>query len=176
VKRGNMGIVRINHAVLYVRDARRQARFYEEVLGFETIIADPEGHVAFMRTPDSDNDHDIGFMSVGTSATLSAAGRTSVGLYHLAWEVPTLRDLATYRERLLAADAFVGESDHGVTKALYAFDPDEIEFELMWLVPPELYDPVTDPVGTRPLNLTREIERFGSDTRSSRNPLPVQDR
>jgi catechol-2,3-dioxygenase len=28
-----------------------------------------------------------------------------------------------------------GESDHGVSKSLYAVDPDGIEFEVMWAVP-----------------------------------------
>ena len=29
----------------------------------------------------------------------------------------------------------MGESDHGVSKSLYAVDPDGIEFEVMWAVP-----------------------------------------
>jgi len=36
-------ITGMNHAVLYVRDARRQQKFYEEVLGFETIVLS-DGH------------------------------------------------------------------------------------------------------------------------------------
>ena len=47
-----------------------------------------------------------------------------VGLYHLAWEVGTLADLADARERLRAAGALVGQSDHRVSKSLYAKDPD----------------------------------------------------
>ena len=41
----------------------------------------------FMRAPGSTNDHDLGLFSVGSSAGPSSAGRQSVGLYHLAWEV-----------------------------------------------------------------------------------------
>ncbi|MGI8711427.1 MAG: VOC family protein, partial [Acidimicrobiales bacterium] len=80
-----MGISRMNHAVLYVRDAGRSAAFYEEVLGFSTVTSFPGG--AFLRAPDSTNDHDIAFFSVGEDAAPSAAGRGAVGLYHLAWEV-----------------------------------------------------------------------------------------
>ncbi len=39
------------------------------------------------------------------------------------------------RARLLQVGALVGESDHGVSKSLYAKDPDGIEFEVMWAVP-----------------------------------------
>ena len=39
------------------------------------------------------------------------------------------------RARLLEMGALVGESDHGVSKSLYAKDPDGIEFEVMWAVP-----------------------------------------
>ena len=48
-----MGITGMNHAVLYVRDARRQQRFYTDVLGFRSIVDDPDGQFVFMRAPDS---------------------------------------------------------------------------------------------------------------------------
>ena len=86
-------ITRMNHAVLYVRDARTQQRFYADVLGFATIVADKEGRYAFMRAPNSSNHHDIAFFTIGASAAPSTAGRTSVGLYHIAWEVATIDDL-----------------------------------------------------------------------------------
>ena len=38
-----MAITGMNHAVLYVRDARRSAAFYRDVLGFALIIDDPQG-------------------------------------------------------------------------------------------------------------------------------------
>ena len=39
---------------------------------------------------------------------------------------------------LTARGALVGASDHGTTKALYAKDPDGLEFEVSWLVPADL--------------------------------------
>ena len=42
-----MGITGMNHAVLYVRDARRQQRFYTDVLGFRSIV-DEAGAVAVL--------------------------------------------------------------------------------------------------------------------------------
>jgi len=60
-----------------------------------------------------------------------------VGLYHLAWEVGTLAELAEIRRALADRGALVGASDHRVSKSLYAKDPSGIEFEVMWRVPAE---------------------------------------
>src|SRR5687768_702321 len=133
-----MPIQRLNHAVLYVRDAQRSAAFYEAVLGFVRLVDTPRA--VFMRAPGSTNDHDLGLFSVGDAAAASAAGRTSVGLYHLAWEVDTLDELDRLANDLSSRGALVGATDHGTTKALYAHDPDGIEFEVSWLVPANLLD------------------------------------
>src|SRR5690349_6100345 len=127
----------LNHAVLYVRDAERSARWYGDVLGFRRVMSMPGAQ--FLQAPDSDNDHDLGLFSLGEGAQPSPAGRGgAVGRYHLAWEVATLGDLAGVRERLAAVDALVGASDHGTTKSLYAKDPDGIEFEVVWIIPQDL--------------------------------------
>jgi catechol-2,3-dioxygenase len=160
-----MGIHRLNHAVLYVRDVERSVAFYREVLGFD-VVMELGGKAAFLRAPDSTNDHDLGLFQLGPQASASGAGRTTVGLYHLAWEVDTLRDLEAIRDQLAHADALVGMSDHSTTKSLYGHDPDGLEFEIVWLIPADLLDDA-DLAGRdriQPLDLAREIERFGADT------------
>jgi catechol-2,3-dioxygenase len=160
-------ITGMNHAVLYVRDARRQQRFYADVLDFETVIADPSGAFVFMRAPGSGNHHDLAFFTIGSEAAPSQAGGAEVGLYHLAWEVPTLADLEVHRQRLDDAGALVGASDHGVNKSLYAKDPDGIEFEVMWLVPPERWGADEHEAIVRPLDIPGDVDHFGADLRSS---------
>jgi catechol-2,3-dioxygenase len=61
--------------------------------------------------------------------------------------------------------ALVGASDHSTTKALYAKDPDGIEFEVSWLVPVDLVDDEVREgmANTKPLDLAHEIERYGAD-------------
>lgn len=167
-------ITGMNHAVLYVRDAKQQQRFYADVLGFETMIEHPDGAFVFMRAPGSVNHHDIAFFSIGGQASDSGAGRTSVGLYHLAWEVPTLDDLAQVRERLVAAGALVGASDHGVNKSLYARDPDGLEFEVMWLVPPEQWGDKSSQAIVDPLSIEADIEHFGGTTISTTHRPPLE--
>ena len=94
-----MAVKRLNHAVLYVRDAETTARFYETVLDFERLPMGFPGAV-FIRAPGSTNDHDLGLFSIGDQAKPSDAGRDTVGLYHLAWEVDTLTDLEELADRL----------------------------------------------------------------------------
>jgi len=154
-------ITGMNHAVLYVRDARAQQRFYADVLGFTTVVGDDDGRFAFMRAPASENHHDIAFFSIGADAAPSTAGRTSVGLYHLAWQVATIEELATARQRLQEAGSLVGASDHGANKSLYAVDPDGLEFEVMYLVPSAEWGDEEHEAIVRPLDLEREVERFG---------------
>lgn len=161
-----MAINRLNHAVLYVRDVAVSEAFYTEVLGFRIAVSLP-GQAAFLQAPDSTNDHDLGLFQIGAGAGPSGAGRTTVGLYHLAWEVDTLAELVRHRDLLAGHHALVGSSDHITTKALYARDPDGLEFEVSWLLPADL---ITDEVRARglqtlPLDLDAEIARYGAQTR-----------
>jgi catechol-2,3-dioxygenase len=156
-----MAVRRLNHAVLYVNGLRRTVDFYRDVLGMEVRIEIP-GQAAFLRAPGSVNDHDLGVFDIGAG---HAGGRPEVGLYHLAWEVGTLGVLVALREKLLAAGALVGESDHRVSKSLYAKDPSGIEFEVLWRVPAEDWEAemARDGAVTLPLDWKRTLTRWPTD-------------
>jgi catechol 2,3-dioxygenase-like lactoylglutathione lyase family enzyme len=160
-----MPVQRLNHAVLYVRDVESSSAFYRDVLGFRAKMEMPGA--VFLQAEGSTNDHDLGLFQIGAGAGPSTAGRTTVGLYHLAWEVDTLAELSRIRDALLHAGALVGASDHGTTKALYAQDPDGIEFEVSWLLPAGLITPevVAASRTIAPLDLDREIAQYGAQTR-----------
>lgn len=162
-----MPVTRLNHAVLYVRDVAVTREFYENVLGFRTLLY-LDDRAAFFQAPGSKNDHDLGTFQIGSDAAPSAAGAGSVGLYHLAWEVDTLAELRRLHDLLVARGSLVGATDHSTTKALYAKDPDGLEFELTWVLPARL---LTDEVFEAqrrslgyPLDLEAEIARYGADT------------
>jgi catechol-2,3-dioxygenase len=158
-------IHRLNHAVLYVRDVQRSVDFYSDVLGFRRVMGFPGA--AFLQAPGSSNDHDLGLFELGAGAGPSPAGQTTVGLYHLAWEVDTLAELDRLAGKLTEAGALVGASDHSTTKSLYAKDPDGLEFEVAWVVPADQLDEAVldGRKGIRPLDLEREKQRYGADTR-----------
>ena len=143
-----LGIRRLQHLVLWVADVGRSERFYRDVLGFEVAHRYPKA--AFMRISGSGDDHNLGlFEQPGLREPDEGAAR----MYHAAWEVENLADLARARLALIEAGSLVGQSDHGVSLSLYAKDPDGLEFELFWTVPGGT------PVGTRPLDLDAELAR-----------------
>jgi catechol 2,3-dioxygenase-like lactoylglutathione lyase family enzyme len=164
-----MPVTRLNHAVMYVSDVARSVAFYRDVMGFEQIglPGAPITSVAFLKAPGSTNDHDLGLFEIGASAGASQAGRGQVGLYHLAWEVDTLGELQSAAQRLAAAGALVGATNHGTTKSLYAKDPDGLEFEVVWLIPAALLEEsdLAARATLAPLDLASELERFGAETR-----------
>jgi len=153
-------VARLNHAVLYVRDAQPAADFYGRVFGFETVSAEFGGQAVFMRAGGGENHHDLGLFSVGPDAPRPPRGST--GLYHLAWEVPTIEDLAAAVGALSEAGAMTGASDHGVSKSLYGADPDGNEFEIMWRVPREAWGEEEHRGVVRSLNLDAELKRWGA--------------
>jgi catechol-2,3-dioxygenase len=147
---GALGLRRLQHLVLWVADVERSVRFYCDVLGFEIKRRYP--NAAFLIIPGTADDHHLGiFEQKGAARPDERVAR----MYHSAWEVAELTDLARARQRLVEARALVGQSDHGTSLSLYAKDPDGLEFELFWTVPGG------EPVGTRPLDLATELARRG---------------
>jgi catechol-2,3-dioxygenase len=163
-----MPITRLNHAVLYVSDLERSVAFYTEVLEFRRIPMTPDGFqgAAFLQAPASINDHDLGLFEVGSQAGPSAAGRETVGMYHLAWEVDTLAELERLAAVLTDAGSLTGASDHGTTKSLYGADPDGLEFEVAWVIPAELLDDeaLQARKRIRRLDIAKEKDRYGAET------------
>jgi catechol-2,3-dioxygenase len=129
--------------------------FYTDAFGFEVIASNDRA--AFLRASGSDNHHDLGLFSLGMDAP--GPERSRVGLYHLAWEVGTIHDLAVARDVLRQHDALLGASDHGATKSLYGRDPDGNEFEVMWMVPREQWGEHESYAPVLPLDLDDEIRR-----------------
>src|ERR1700744_5788487 len=91
-----MPVRRLNHAVLYVADLAASVAFYPGALGLEVARQIP-GRSAFLRAEGTANDHDLGLFAVPQGRLPQGA---YLGLYHLAWEVGTLTELAEVRERL----------------------------------------------------------------------------
>jgi catechol-2,3-dioxygenase len=145
-----IGLKRLQHLVLWVSNVERSVRFYCDVLGFEVKRRSPRA--AFLKIPGTPDDHHLGlFEQTGVAPPDERVAR----MYHAAWEVGALTDLAHARRRLIAARALVGASDHGASLSLYAKDPDGLELEIFWTVPG------AESIGTRPLDLEGELARRG---------------
>src|SRR3977135_3475925 len=111
-------IKRLNHLVLWVRDAQRSLDFYRDVLGF-SIVEMPSPQAVFLRANGSENHHDLGLFGIGSDAPPPSQGR-QVGMYHAAWEVASIQDLAKAQEAMRRSGNTVGDSDHGQRLLLHA--------------------------------------------------------
>ena len=155
-------VARLNHAVLFVRDATRAAEFYGRVFGFEVVGSEFGGQAVFMRAAGGDNHHDLGLFSVGPDAPRPPRG--SVGLYHLAWEVPTIEDLAdAARDPVGGGRARRRVATTASRSRSTARDPDGNEFEIMWRVPREAWGEYENHGAVMPLDLDAELRRWGAE-------------
>ena len=150
--------VRLNHAVLFVADLDRSVRFYTDLFGMEVVAREPRANASFLRLPRSGNHHDLGLFGVGTAGGPKRRG--GIGLYHLAWQLDTIDELAAAREVLIDAGAYTGESSHGATKSVYGADPDGNEFELMWMLPRDQWGPYENAAPIDHLDLAGEVQRW----------------
>jgi catechol-2,3-dioxygenase len=141
---------RLQHLVLWVSDVERSERFYRDVLGFEVKRRYP--NAVFLKIAGSPDDHHLGLFE---QRGVDPPDETVARMYHSAWEVAEIADLARARHRLIEAGALVGSSNHGVSLSLYAKDPDGLEFEIFWTVPGGTS------IGTAPLDLDGELARRG---------------
>ena len=124
-------VTRLNHAVLYVSDVARSLDFYEKAFGFKVV--DRLGDQAvFLRAANTENHHDLALMNRRES---TPAGGTIRRALSPGVAGATIEDMAEMATKLTELNALTGMSDHGVSKSLYAKDPDGIEFEVMFEVP-----------------------------------------
>ncbi|MGB8649264.1 MAG: VOC family protein [Mycobacteriales bacterium] len=164
--------VRLNHAVLFVADLERSVRFYTDSFGMVVVAREPRAGAAFLRLPRSGNHHDLGLFGVGTAGGPKRRG--AIGLYHLAWQLDTIDELADARQALVDADAYTGESSHGATKSVYGADPDGNEFEIMWMLPRQDWGEYENSAPIDRLDLDAEVARWsGVRTAGQITPEPT---
>jgi catechol-2,3-dioxygenase len=151
---------RLNHIFLLVRDLKRSVEFYRDVLGMVPVATMGDEKV-FLRARASANHHDLALGSVGMEAPLPPHGST--GLFHMAWEVETIDDIADAYEALKTAGVFLRATDHNISKSVYGQDPDGNGFELTWMLPRSAWAPGAESEAvSRALDLPRELERFST--------------
>ena len=143
---------RIGHVHLKVADLERALAFYRDVLGFE-VTQRMGSSAAFLSA--GGYHHHIGLNTWESYAGQAPAAGTT-GLYHLAVVYPTRAELGDALRRLVKAGVPLdGESDHGVSEALYLRDPDGNGVELYWDKPKEEWPRKNRELAmvTRPLDL-----------------------
>lgn len=121
----------LGHINIYVRNAERSQKWYEDILGLHTYDFTP-GRAAFMSA-DKEISHEIAMIEVGEDAPGPQKGQ--VGLNHMAWYMHSLDDLKELYQRMKDKNVPIDRvSDHGLSIGIYFHDPDgngiEVSYEL----------------------------------------------
>lgn len=125
-----MGIKRVGHVVLKMRDLEEAKRFYGGILGMKISFESPIA--IFFRF--DDYHHDIGVFKVSEDAELP--NETQVGLLHFALVLESREDLVRMHRHLKEQGITIEhEFDHGMTNSLYIHDPDGNAIEIYCEVP-----------------------------------------
>ena len=118
---------RVGHVVLNVRDVATSAKFYKEVLGFETSVERAEGTGIFLTC--GKIHHDIAlFLAAPDAAPVTPGG---LGLNHIALQVEDFDTLTEYYHHLEKMGVTIDHTtDHNMTLSIYINDPDGNGLEL----------------------------------------------
>jgi catechol 2,3-dioxygenase len=119
--------VDIGHVHLKVSDLERAIAFYRDVLGFEVQHRYGD-QAAFLSA--GGYHHHIG-LNTWESKGGSPPPRGTTGLFHVAIRYPDRKTLAQAVQAVVDAGVpLSGASDHGVSEAIYLYDPDQNGIEL----------------------------------------------
>jgi catechol 2,3-dioxygenase len=121
----------LGHVNIYVRNAERSQKWYEDILGLHTYDFVP-GRAAFMCA-NKEESHEVALMEVGENAPGQQPGQ--VGLNHMAWRMENLEDLKEFYHRLKERDIPMNVADHGISLGIYFQDPDGNGIEVYYESP-----------------------------------------
>lgn len=142
-----MGLRKLGHVVLKVRDLERSEAFYTAVVGLRVTGRLP-GRMVFFAVPGSEDSHDLAIWKVGADAAAQLPNQ--VGLFHVAWQVERPEDLeALYRTLRVQGVPVRGTMDHGANLSVYFEDPDGHMLEFTYEQPRERWPAGTNPFAGR---------------------------
>jgi catechol-2,3-dioxygenase len=129
----------LGHIALRVRDIDRAVDFYSNALGLK-LHSKPGGRMAFLGSrPDAS--HEIALFPLPADAEGPDPKR--VGMYHMAWEMPSFEDLQALHQRLVDQGREIVGYSEGQCNVMF-LDPDGNELEAIWEPAPEVIKQLKD--------------------------------
>lgn len=116
----------IDHVALAVRDVRRSAEWYQQVLGLRRLYEDAWGDLPAVVGIGGTS---IALFPVQGSTPQGRPGRDVLAMRHLAFRVDAA-NFAKARQALESRRIGVEFQDHGIAHSIYFYDPDGHELEI----------------------------------------------
>ena len=126
----NIGIQQVT---LKVADLDKMVNFYTKTIGLKLL---KQGEGRAWLAPQGTNDAIL----VLKELTAGEENQGTTGLYHIAFLLPTRKDLGNMLLWLLQENVQIGAADHGYSEALYLSDPENNGIEIYWDKPEEVWD------------------------------------
>jgi catechol 2,3-dioxygenase len=122
-----MYTTKIGHIHIKVRNLQRSVEFYSSLLNFSVkeILGN---HYAFLSG--GEMHHELALQNVGSNALTTFPN--SIGLFHVAFEVPDKHSLAKAYLRLKERNLEIIAVNHRISWAMYFSDPDGNGVEIYW--------------------------------------------
>jgi len=126
-------MLRVDHVVFPVWDAKASLAFYREVMGFaliDTFSGDDWGGYPWLMMIFAPGDgRELVLVALKGAKKLKAHG-PAFELPHLAFAESSVKALGAWRKRLVTANITIREERHGKRQSLYFEDPNGLTIEI----------------------------------------------
>ena len=119
--------MQLGHVALRVRNLNRAVEFYRDVVGLK-LRSQVGDRVAFLGIRE-DASHEVALFALPPDAPGPEENR--VGMYHMAWEMPSFAALEQFHARLVASGARITGYSERQANVMF-LDPDGNENEALW--------------------------------------------
>lgn len=145
----------IDHVTISVFSMHHEKEFYKNILGMK-IYEDSENKVVLGNKN----------KPILTLIKSNGSKQNNEGLYHIAFLLPSEKDLATWlKSKVHAYHMFVGADHHGVSKAIYLEDPEGNGIEMYIDLDPSEWLRVDGEIkmNTKPLDIDNLLKKAEGD-------------
>ena len=136
-----LAVKELGHVGLYCTDVQKSQDFYTRILGLTVTDAHPEGHIIFLSAQPESEHHELA-LCPGRDAPPGAKVVQQVSFI-----VNDLTDLKQFHARLKAEGIRIRSVvNHGISLAIYFYDPDENVVEVYAKTPYKIPQPYSEDV------------------------------
>lgn len=136
-----LAVKELGHVGLYCTDIQKSQDFYTRILGLTVTDAHPEGHIIFLSAQPESEHHELA-LCPGRDAPPGAKVVQQVSFI-----VNDLADLKQFHARLKEEGVRIRSVvNHGISLAIYFYDPDENVVEVYAKTPYKIPQPFSEDV------------------------------
>ena len=159
-----LAVKALGHVGLYCTDVEKSLDFYTRILGLTVTDAHPEGHIIFLSAQPESEHHELA-LCPGRDAP-----RGAKVVQQVSFIVENLSDLKQFHSLLKSEGVKIRSVvNHGISLAIYFYDPDENVVEVYAKTPYKVPQPYSENVNLdlddEALMRIAETEFSNGDTR-----------